>query len=41
MKVLSLLGSPNPKGNTATILDEIERPLREQGFDIARYCLGE
>ena len=41
MKIVCLLGSPKPKGNTATILDAMERPLRAQGIDVVRYCLGE
>ena len=41
MKAVCILGSPKPKGNTATILDEIERPLIEQGFEVIRHCLGE
>lgn len=41
MKVICILGSPKPKGNTATILNEIERPLREHSVEIVRYCLGE
>ena len=40
MKVTCILGSPHSQGNTATILNEIERPFREQGYEIARYCLG-
>ena len=41
LKAVCILGSPKPKGNTATILDEIERPLIEQGFEVIRHCLGE
>ena len=41
MKIISILGSPKPNGNTATILSEIERPFREKGIDVVRYCLGE
>lgn len=41
MKAICILGSPKPRGNTATILSEMERPLIEQGFDVVRHCLGE
>ena len=41
MKVISILGSPKPRGNTAAILSEIERPLNESGAEVVRYCLGE
>ena len=41
MKALCILGSPKPNGNTAKILNEIERPLKEKGIDVVRYCLGE
>ena len=41
MKAVCILGSPKPKGNTAAILDEIERPLKEHGIDVIRYCFGE
>jgi multimeric flavodoxin WrbA len=40
MKVISILGSPKGEGNTAAILDEIERPLKENGAEVVRYCLG-
>jgi len=41
MKAVCILGSPKPNGNTAAILSEIERPLKEKGVDVVRYCLGE
>ena len=41
MKVICILGSPKPNGNTATILNEIERPFKEHGIGVVRYCLGE
>ena len=41
MKVTSILGSPKPDGNTSTILHEIERPFKEQGAEVVRYCLGQ
>ena len=40
MKVVCISGSPKATGNTATILSEIERPLKEQGIEVVRYCLG-
>jgi len=40
MKITSISGSPHPDGNTATILNEIERPFKEKGHDVVRYCLG-
>jgi len=39
MKVVFVLGSPRAQGNTATVLDEIERSLGE--CDVWRYCLGD
>lgn len=39
MKVISILGSPNAHGNTATILNETERPFKERGDVVIRYCL--
>lgn len=41
MKAVCILGSPKPQGNTATILNEIERPLKEHGIVVVRHCLGE
>jgi len=41
MKAVCILGSPKSNGNTAKILNEIERPLKEQRIDVVRYCLGE
>lgn len=41
IKIISILGSPNPKGNTASILNEIERPFLEEGLKLSRYCLSE
>ena len=40
MKVTCILGSPHSNGNTATILSEIERPFKERGYEVVRYCLG-
>ena len=40
MKVTSILGSPHTHGNTATVLNELERPFKEKGYEVVRYCLG-
>ena len=40
MKVTCILGSPHTNGNTATILNGLERPFKERGYEVTRYCLG-
>ena len=41
MKLVSILGSPKPNGNTSAILNEIELPFKEHGAEIVRHCLGQ
>jgi multimeric flavodoxin WrbA len=41
MKLLSLLGSPKPKGNTASVLDVIEGEFKAQGHEVERINVAE
>jgi multimeric flavodoxin WrbA len=40
VKVLSLLGSPRAKGNTATVLEWVEETLRSEGHAVERLHVG-
>ena len=40
MKVLMLNGSPQPKGNTAIALAEMERIFREEGIEVETVQVG-
>ncbi len=41
MKAICIIGSPNPKGSTATIVDKIIEGMSINNIEIKRYVLGE